>query len=413
MANKILSRQEIFYLQLEATFGQIPNTAGTATVAAANACRMIQFAMERTTDPIFRKDKTGSRTMTAGTAGRQIGKWTANWSLVTSGVAGTVPDADEIYQSLFGQASAAKAGTATITAATNASPISITATAHGMSDYDCCQISGCTINTAANGFWCVRVIDPNTVTLIGSTGNGVGTNGTITKTAIQYKVTDNALPSFTAWSARKPYATAMQRAIFGCVPTDATFNLGEDIATAQANGPAMWYVDNKNFASATVQEKGGLTTFPDLSAITPVTAGAGIAGFKGIFALNAGAITRVRSGQIKFGTGGDLPRDVFNSGYCDIPEADERNVGLSFNMYEDDGTGLQALEQAAITKAAMDCVMGMGTVPGSVVMLVAKGIQLSNPSRDDGGRSFVCNFGESRAYGSSISALDEISLWML
>lgn len=65
----------------------------------------------------------------------------------------------------------------TITDATNASPIQITATGHGLTTGDKVSISGVTGNTAANGLFRVIVVDANTLTLTGSTGNGIYTNG--------------------------------------------------------------------------------------------------------------------------------------------------------------------------------------------------------------------------------------------
>jgi hypothetical protein len=68
----------------------------------------------------------------------------------------------------------------TVTNATNASPIAITVTAHGYSTGNRVSLSEVQGNTAANGEWTITVIDANTFTLNGSTGNnnfisGVGT----------------------------------------------------------------------------------------------------------------------------------------------------------------------------------------------------------------------------------------------
>jgi hypothetical protein len=58
-----------------------------------------------------------------------------------------------------------------ITAATKATPIKVTAAGHGFTTGDKVFISGVTGNTAANGGWTVTVIDANTFTLQGSSGN--------------------------------------------------------------------------------------------------------------------------------------------------------------------------------------------------------------------------------------------------
>lgn len=64
-----------------------------------------------------------------------------------------------------------------VTAATNTSPIQITAASHGMITAEQCYIQGVGGNTAANGLFTVTVIDANTFTLNSSTGNGAYTSG--------------------------------------------------------------------------------------------------------------------------------------------------------------------------------------------------------------------------------------------
>jgi hypothetical protein len=64
-----------------------------------------------------------------------------------------------------------------ITGATNATPISVTATAHGFSTGDFVVISQVGGNTAANGLFQITVVDANTFTLNGSAGSGAYTSG--------------------------------------------------------------------------------------------------------------------------------------------------------------------------------------------------------------------------------------------
>lgn len=65
-----------------------------------------------------------------------------------------------------------------ITNATNATPIVITANAHGLSNGDTVYIQGVRGNTAANGTWVVANVATNTFELVGSSGNGSYTSGT-------------------------------------------------------------------------------------------------------------------------------------------------------------------------------------------------------------------------------------------
>src|SRR5262249_55801413 len=69
--------------------------------------------------------------------------------------------------------------TAAITGATNASPIVITAVAHGFADGDPVAIAGVNGNVDANGQWVITAAagDPNHFSLRGSNGHAVYTNG--------------------------------------------------------------------------------------------------------------------------------------------------------------------------------------------------------------------------------------------
>ena len=65
----------------------------------------------------------------------------------------------------------------TVTDATNASPIVITATGHGFLTADRVNVTGVVGNTAANGWWTITVVDADSFSLDDSTGNGTYTSG--------------------------------------------------------------------------------------------------------------------------------------------------------------------------------------------------------------------------------------------
>ena len=67
--------------------------------------------------------------------------------------------------------------TNSIQGASNASPISVTSAGHGLTTGAEVTIAGALGNTAANGTFVVTVVDQNTFTLDGSTGNGAWTSG--------------------------------------------------------------------------------------------------------------------------------------------------------------------------------------------------------------------------------------------
>lgn len=86
-----------------------------------------------------------------------------------------VYDADALIDA--GVGSLTQMDTGVITGATNASPIVITDTAHGLQTGNIVKIANVLGNTAANGTFVVTRVTANTFSLQGSTGNGAYTSG--------------------------------------------------------------------------------------------------------------------------------------------------------------------------------------------------------------------------------------------
>jgi hypothetical protein len=122
-------------------------------------------------------------------------------SQITKNSAGTPKDADvaptyRIYGpvgimsngtgSLVSKDPSAAGGS--ITNATNASPIVITSASHGLSTGTRVTIGGVLGNSAANGDWQITVVDNNTFSLNGSTGNGAYTSGGLWHVAGLYAI---------------------------------------------------------------------------------------------------------------------------------------------------------------------------------------------------------------------------------
>lgn len=111
---------------------------------------------------------------------------TAMLNLLT-GAGGTAFNNANTYIGIGDSSTAASAGqtdlqgtlaaTKTITGATNATPISVTATTHGYTTGDTITVAAVGGNTAANGTFVITVVDANTFTLNGSVGSGAYTSG--------------------------------------------------------------------------------------------------------------------------------------------------------------------------------------------------------------------------------------------
>jgi hypothetical protein len=88
---------------------------------------------------------------------------------------------------------AAELNSGNITNATNATPIVITSSTHGLTTGSYIKVENVSGNTAANGTFVITRVDANTFSLDGSTGNGSYTVGGDWNAAGLYKVTITAL----------------------------------------------------------------------------------------------------------------------------------------------------------------------------------------------------------------------------
>lgn len=426
MPNYSFSRVERAYLQAQPTFGTIPNSSGTATVGNSNACRFIRMELQNEVALLERPDKTGTRSMEGMTGGRKMGRWSIEMSLVGNGVAGTAPDCDPILQAIFGQTATVGSGSTSITSSTDATPIVLTASgAHGIASgaIEVVTISGHTTNTNANGVWLAYAGSTTTLTLIGSAGNGsgAGASGTISRAKLTYTFIDD-ITHFTLWSFRTP-TTLDQRVGNSCVVTEATFNFNQDVATWQANGDCFWVLRSKDFSVSDVYQKGGLGSFPNEPS-TPVTNGTIIPGFTGRFvagqsigttsaaAYSTAAVTfpTIRNATIRVQTNNLLVRDTFGSYYATLTEGDVRNITLTFNIYDDDSTGVNTLKTWGDNKTPVDFCINLGTVVGNVFVFYLKNVYLAAHVLGDGQLRFDAAYSDSRATTSTLAVRDEFSL---
>ncbi len=105
------SQNQRCYVQLESTYGTIPNSTGAATVANADAVMFSELNLTGDSGIIERPDKTPGYGRIVGAAGRKSASWSLGGTLCPSGVAGTKPDWDEIFQAAFGVAATVVAST--------------------------------------------------------------------------------------------------------------------------------------------------------------------------------------------------------------------------------------------------------------------------------------------------------------
>lgn len=134
-----------------------------------------------------------------------------------------------------------------IVSSTNATPIVVTATAHGLLTGDVATIAGHTTNTAANGTWVVTKLTADTFS-IAATGNGIGgATGTVTWTGAKQTGTGTSSMYFSgaAYDDSAPLVTVVTGGTIGTTGIQFTVALdaGRSTNLPRVNlGTATTYV---------------------------------------------------------------------------------------------------------------------------------------------------------------------------
>lgn len=313
--------------------------------ASTDACRFIRMGLNNETAVLMRPDKTGSRSQTVGIKGRAFARWNIEMSMHANGAAGTPPDCSPLLVGLFGK----------------------------------------------------------TPKRTGAPANP----GVTAATKVTYELGDD-IPFVTLWSYRSP-STLEQRVAHSCVVSEATFNLGQDVATWSCNGEGVWVLGDKFFGGADTYQKGGLGAFPAEPASQDYNGGI-IAGFTGECKIAGTTIGVIRTATLRVQTQNQLIKDTFGNYYPTGTEGGERNVTISFGIYDDDTADVEAIKEASYTKTPVDINMQVGTVPGNIWTFKLKNVQLGAFNMNDNQLRFAADFGDSRAFTSTLTASDELIL---
>lgn len=101
-----LSLAERIYVQSETTFGEIPNSSGTPTLAASHYMRHTRASLNATQGEIQDRDKNASGDLTLGSAGVKGGNWSLTWEARPRGSASWRPDWATVLESAMEAAGA-------------------------------------------------------------------------------------------------------------------------------------------------------------------------------------------------------------------------------------------------------------------------------------------------------------------
>ncbi|HXJ41096.1 MAG TPA: hypothetical protein VNH18_17570 [Bryobacteraceae bacterium] len=406
-------RNERVYVQGESAFGIIPNAAGVATLAAANAMRHIDVSLTPDETMIVREDKTGDRTETAGEVGRYMGNFSLKQTHATNGTPGTACDANPVLESLFCAANTVRTGTTSVSACTTGAAYSVTTVAPHT------WLSGQVVwvpKTAAGAPWgafVITVTGASAFILIGANSAVSITAATaIARANVEYTLGNLAAKSFDLWRFRTP-ATIRQEVGIGCLTASAKWDAGGDEGQkVDFSGPCKWITDNLSLANGVTDsdQNAGLTTFP-VEPTSPVTNGTLMASFLGYAVINGVAQAKLRSWSISHNSGLALPQEYIGTRYGNEPEAGMRSTLVDFVIDDDDLAGSQLIYQAAQAATRIDCVFVTGNqTQGNTAVFYVRGVQLKMPKTTAGGQKFTRSYSQCKAHGSGVATLDELKL---
>lgn len=408
----IPARSERMYLTAETNFGTY------VTPSNSSACRLTKLTMTPNYPMYNRRDKTGSLSQTVGIKGRISGTFEVTMDLTGNGTAGMAPDAGILLNAAFGQTPAASPSVSVSAASVVSSVLTLTTgSTTGMQNGQIWTLTGVTgTGVVSPSNWSITVISATQFTINGLVASGSYTLSTATAsiTGQLYTLSD-ASYSFDIWSYRNINGAATadleQRVAGSCVVNELTIAFGQDLSTLTARGDCLTIMDSVYFSAASTPEKGGLSTFAyNSEPSAPVTNGYPSQGFVGLGTLNTTTISEIKTGVISIKTGRMLIKDTFGSFIPTGIEAGERVVTIQIDMDDSDDANLAALKIASKLKTPIPYAITCGNTPGNQFIITGSNLVQDPPTLSERGVRFQAPFPAARAYSSSYTSKDEISL---
>ncbi len=341
------SRDLTLYAQLQSGGPRaILNSSGTWTSTGVAKLRFNAFNLAQQNAVNTPTYKTGKRSPLLGVRGRQAGTFSLSKPFIPSGAAGTAPDDDPVLQACMGQAGTVVAST------------SVT---YSLAD------------------------------------------------ALNYLL-------FLLYNKTPGASSPTNSYALGCVPQTIKFTGGGNFLDYEVSGVACGVGDSVNFSAYTGGDavlKGGLTTYPaEPSSVTQN--GNVIAGFGGNvgFSIGGSALAEVRGTvEITISSGVEAIADALSDAYTIGYVGGLRQVSLAnITCIDSDGSVLNALKQAAFTKAAQTIAIVFGTVAGYIVTFNLANVQIGGGSWQEAGAALNIQFGESLAHATSSTVVDDLTL---
>lgn len=336
-----LSRTGRMYVAKQTVPTEIRNTSGTASLAAADACKHKTFdiTIDPGRIPAFDKEDTADLGWVdrSRPGGKKPASFTCSMGLRGGAAADAEPDCGALLECLFG----AKAINTGVSVVYSLNPSNVG---------QACEIWGFDVPSAV-----------------------------------------------TQWCA------------FGCIPNTATFELGPVNPSVTFGGPAYWGLSNDQFAAASTEEKGGLTTFPTEPSTQTYTGNP--VSVAGSITVNTVTHTDIRNVKIGLDMGRAYDPDIFGAVYGTAPYEDVPTITLDFTIKSSDLSSLVTLRQNMLAYTDMDATVVIGGVAGAIYTFALKRLRFPFVAKiDESQRLKALTVTGCRAQMNASGARDEITL---
>ena len=380
MSCYVSSNDNRFYTALEAVYGT------AAAIVSRNRFPAVHLQAKQQTERVRRRDKTGSRTF-PGLPNR-LRRSTAFGvsTLLTSWADQTQePSYGPLFACAMGNSGRIFSG-GSIASVTNGVTVGFTA-GHGLT-------VGQAISVAGEMRFVVAIVSTTTVQINAPFGGTVGAGTSVSPTVTYSLATD--LPSATIYDYWSP-ASLVQRMLVGAAVDRMRVHVNNDFHEFEFAGPAKDLIDSASFESG----QGGVSQFPVEPALTgfDYTVVPGHVGEVWLGTPTSRFYT-ITEAELVLKNGIDMRAQEFGLDTPACFTAGQREVDLSFSLFEQDNAVTKALYQAARQRSPIPAMFQLGSQPGQMFGFYVNAVVPTVPEFDDREPRLQWKFTNSRAQGS-------------
>lgn len=381
MPDCILSNDNRFYTELEASYGSVP------AITASERLAVIKLRIQQELETRARRDKTGGRTFKGVSPGsRKRTQFNLQTYLVENPTPTSPPAVGPLVQGAMGSAplvfSGGTAGSGSTTAQVEFS------SAHGL-------IKGQAFGHGGDIRFVASVVNSTSVQVNAPFTMAPASGETLTPAVTYFPASD--LPSVSIFDYWDP-AGAIDRILVGGSCSRMRVKVNSDYHELEFSGEAQDVIDSESFTTG----QGQLSSFPAEPVISSTTS-LPIPGNLGQAWLGtpANKFLTVTSALIEVDNDVDLRNREFGTSVPQCITAGVRRVSANFEVIEADDDQSRALYSAARSETPVGVMFQLGETPGSLLGVHMSSVVPQVPEFNDDERLLRWEFSSARAQGDT------------